>query len=1157
MSDWFDAELICIYLSVTMEKFATLEPVRLYASSAWTSANGSSSRASHRSPRPHPHPSAVPDIPLMLAPLSTCQFSRDERVWEARWKAFGVDKLGDILNDLEEKAKSRMLSTDDEFGDFVVQHPSKRARGLCRAFTGVSIHNPLTSSQLRPRQSYLPLSIHSRPQPHQASHPALSSPPHTVLSALFPAPAQSLRYQAHILHLLSLFLSSRVKPLHDWAPLGVALRAAIDRFEDRSLTAFDIADGKGDEQGMQEAAKASWEVWDGSGGTWELGRTWAEKLEIFYQQGKWEPLDNFTNGSDLDFDAMDAFMNEILSVLKQHGSQAVRVFPPEANVLLSFSDRLASEVVGEYISVVLTRAREVSNEAFLKATAATFKEAWRMVDIIIDIATQGSETAFPKTKAEDVVYYMFESNMDEYLDEEVEFVQQCFEITCRSWEPGLLQLSQAVPTTATREHARFLGSHNPAQVKRNVLASFTDVLLLPVTIVPRTVGKAVGAAITSGSTAAVQGVAMLNPQRWGATSGLGHSGVGTFGRLSLWGSNGKNGYTRDLDNTLFEIGDDELDEADKIMTEKDRESERTARSSVSSSGTLDSLSTVPTSAASTRISTPAPPLLDNLDLLLSLDTALELIHADRESLKRAEIFSGYPGQYGHRVRDTIEEIFVVLLQALSDRHIRPGFQRATEQMKSYKPAEHEETKSVAPLLQFFELVHIGDTMQSMMQVYFDKELAPHIDRTDFLNTVVREKKRFEDVLDDCVAAGLNAATDALMNRCVRPEQCVVIYCRSFILKVEHIILKLTKPREYYPSEDDALELGPTQGCREAIKCLQMHCQLLKGSTSKEVLEVFYQEVAFARWFYDSQYECRILQKHIKRQIISLNGGFQIIADLNAYYTFISSLRVASITSEFSCWGMLFVVEDARDLAQIVRDVTRYGGAYRPEDVYEFIQRRSDWKKIEKTVDKTMYNLSFKEIVLYVNNRSVPTPPESRIQPQRVPSFITDTVHSPYTHRASTITNLQHPIQSSHNHPVMSLPEFSLRLQRGIVGGFAPPTPDAVYTITFIPTEGNLHITRAERPEGTPSLQDAAPKAVPLDDATNARLSDLYTILKEAPGSQDIYELNTSIAFGSEGFMWMNGGPQGCVQGESEVKPTDAQKADFEKAVKIVQDIVNS
>lgn len=39
-----------------------------------------------------------------------------------------------------------------------------------------------------------------------------------------------------------------------------------------------------------------------------------------------------------------------------------------------------------------------------------------------------------------------------------------------------------------------------------------------------------------------------------------------------------------------------------------------------------------------------------------------------------------------------------------------------------------------------------------------------------------------------------------------------------------------------------MELKPTLACQEAIKCLEVHCKLLKGSTSKEVLEVFYQEV---------------------------------------------------------------------------------------------------------------------------------------------------------------------------------------------------------------------------------------------------------------------------------------------------------------------------
>lgn len=48
---------------------------------------------------------------------------------------------------------------------------------------------------------------------------------------------------------------------------------------------------------------------------------------------------------------------------------------------------------------------------------------------------------------------------------------------------------------------------------------------------------------------------------------------------------------------------------------------------------------------------------------------------------------------------------------------------ATDRMIVYKPAEHEEKTSVAPLLQFFELVHIGDTIQSMVQVFFDREMV--------------------------------------------------------------------------------------------------------------------------------------------------------------------------------------------------------------------------------------------------------------------------------------------------------------------------------------------------------------------------------------------------------------------------------------------------
>ncbi|KAG8836244.1 F-box protein: endocytic membrane traffic, recycling ReCYcling 1 [Serendipita sp. 405] len=175
-------------------------------------------------------------------------------------------------------------------------------------------------------------------------------------------------------------------------------------------------------------------------------------------------------------------------------------------------------------------------------------------------------------------------------------------------------------------------------------------------------------------------------------------------------------------------------------------------------------------------------------------------------------------------------------------------------------------------------------------------------------------------------------------------------------QVEHVLQTRTTGREYCPPEGTVMaELSPTWGCREVIECLDMHCRVLKGSTSREVLEVFYAEVGMRLH--------ALIQKHIKRQIVSMEGGVQVIADLNAYYNFISSLKVAHLLPEFASLKMLghvYVVADAKDLATIVRDVARYGGAFRPEDVYEFVQRRSDWKKIEKEVDRTMYNLSFKE-----------------------------------------------------------------------------------------------------------------------------------------------------------------------------------------------------
>lgn len=131
-------------------------------------------------------------------------------------------------------------------------------------------------------------------------------------------------------------------------------------------------------------------------------------------------------------------------------------------------------------------------------------------------------------------YRMFEEHMDDYLDEEIESVKGQLDVVCDGWEHKVGFLPQVISTSILTEStklsdqsqvrtaenaAQFLGSHNPALLKRNVLASFTNVLLLPVTIVPRTVG----ALVTTSSSAAVNGISMLNPQRWGAPAPTGYS----------------------------------------------------------------------------------------------------------------------------------------------------------------------------------------------------------------------------------------------------------------------------------------------------------------------------------------------------------------------------------------------------------------------------------------------------------------------------------------------------------------------------------------------------------------------------------------------------------------------------------------------------------
>lgn len=81
----------------------------------------------------------------------------------------------------------------------------------------------------------------------------------------------------------------------------------------------------------------------------------------------------------------------------------------------------------------------------------------------------------------------------------------------------------------------------------------------------------------------------------------------------------------------------------------------------------------------------------------------------------------------------------------------------------------------------------------------------------------------------------------------------------------------------------------------------------------------------------------ILLKHLKRLIVSIEGGFQLIADLNEYHAFITTLRQPQVTAYFSSLkmvGEIFIIDSPKDLGILVRDVTRYEGTLSTEDLYE-------------------------------------------------------------------------------------------------------------------------------------------------------------------------------------------------------------------------------
>ena len=269
--------------------------------------------------------------------------------------------------------------------------------------------------------------------------------------------------------------------------------------------------------------------------------------------------------------------------------------------------------------------------------------------------------------------------------------------------------------------------------------------------------------------------------------------------------------------------------------------------------------------------------LEGIKGLFSLEVALNLVSMAKTSIERMAVFASVKGDFDKDARDQCEAIFMMLLKTLGNRHIRLGFDQAVEHLSKYNPravTDRGDAPIVAPLVVFLELVNVGDLIQQMLDVFYEQELcaAKLIDKSDFLSPTVKAKRQFEQMLDERVAAGLNKGIEVLM------------------AEVEYICATTQNVEDYNPGATGIaigklIDTTPTNTSIWVVEVVSAHTKMIQGTTDKNMLDVFNQEVGL-RLFH-------ALCKHLKRQRISVAGSIRLIRCVQHFFPFSSSTRITA------------------------------------------------------------------------------------------------------------------------------------------------------------------------------------------------------------------------------------------------------------------------
>ncbi|KAF9431552.1 F-box protein: endocytic membrane traffic, recycling ReCYcling 1 [Entomortierella beljakovae] len=652
---------------------------------------------------------------------------------------------------------------------------------------------------------------------------------------------------------------SKADLAEDSEQINENLCGTCEYFENRCLHLFEVAY---DTRDVSEMAKYAGVLLDLNGAQACI-QIFIQKNGIFFDNN-YEPSENLKqyeiwlsqpivvreNTSFPEFTPMRLFMEFTEMEFKKQAIIIHDVFPEEADVLFNFTERVFEDVISEYCSQLFDLCSMRDKLLYLKSVPTAYRYLEHLENLLITM----EPIHVPSYRIEKLLARVFAPWLEKYLKMESDWVQK----SCKDQVDKYDRQRNQHNTDQKRMNPR-----NREVFKRNFMRGFRNVLTLPYKISSSIVAGVTSSPSTT-TPVSTPNTSMVALPTHSTSSTISTSSTVTTS-TSVPSSNTNKSSKRFSIRSITSLTGSSSSTATGAVTpptsagtdpQTGSPSFIPDRKSVSLASDADSMRSVADSTNTEQQNqvVTAQEVQEEMNSLLSVELALHLIHLDKDALYRLSAFAGLGGVLGGLVDRTIEAVFISLLRTVGHQHIKPGFEAAIQQLGRYKPTTNHE--GVTPLMDFFELVHVADLILQMVQVYYAEEMCKHIDKMDFLNDANKEKKAFERLIDDGVAAGLDKSIEVLIGQ------------------VEYILSTMQLPTDYNPDPNMPYELQATNQP-------------------------------------------------------SLIPNFLALKEL----------------------GNIFIIQSPSDLKQLIHDMERFGGILRVEDVFEFAEMRSDWKSIQRIVER--------------------------------------------------------------------------------------------------------------------------------------------------------------------------------------------------------------